>query len=274
MPVGNRTWQSTGRGLALVARCSVTAVLLAFATCWSTASGSILNYSHQGAYPYYLYGADAGESNQLSVHPAESMWVFSDLGAAITSTGNGPCTQRSPTEVACAPIEHGEPEDKLGVVLGDGNDIADVRIPGRLDVGGGDGNDRLTVIGGDYNSITGDDGDDTITAGPKEAGFAYGSDSIGGGDGNDELRSRNGGDALWGGDGSDRLSGGRGVDQLVGDGGQDVLRGGAGTIVSAVTNSTVHPQDNGRPQRRTRHRRRRLRRSPRRPRRCQHPGHA
>ena len=63
MPVGNRTWQSTARGLAIVARCSVAAVPLAFATCWSTPWGCLTELFASGGLPLFRIAGDPGERN-------------------------------------------------------------------------------------------------------------------------------------------------------------------------------------------------------------------
>ena len=229
---GKHGWRRSGRAVATVARCFVVAAIVSFAACWSSASSSVVNhYIFDPEYPVlqgYSYGADRGESNQLSVHSAGGMWVFSDPGAAITVNGSAPCSHRSPSQVACAPVEHGEPETALGVGLRDGDDTADLRVSGRLGLGGGDGNDRLILIATDYSSVSGDDGDDVITAGAEDLDRSYGETSIRGDDGDDVLRSLKGPDSLYGGDGSDLLIGSGGNDELSGDRGRDVLRGGNG----------------------------------------------
>lgn len=141
--------------------------------------------------------------------------------------------------------------DRIGVKLGDGDDIATILGAMRttdgdimaIRIAGNFGDDQL--FGGDsLDTFLGGPGDDVLEGG-SHGDFLYGGagfDDLFGGDGDDFIQGGRHGDVVRGHDGVDQLLGGRGFDTVVGGGGSDVIFGGWGadTVVGGAGNDAIH----------------------------------
>ena len=206
------------------------------------------------------YTAGAGETNNLSIVPANGAYVVSDTGAAslVDGDGAGGCTVTGNT--ASCPIAK---LTEIDVALGDRNDVASVRTPITEHIAGGLGDDRLTG-GAAADVLNGDEGVDTLDGGPRAdtlnggpgardtVSYASRGTTVGvtidgtSNDGNadddgpggvrdnvmtdvENVIGGKGNDDLGGSAAANVLQGGPGNDDLAGGDGNDVLDDGVGT---------------------------------------------
>ncbi|MFG1942109.1 calcium-binding protein [Nonomuraea sp. NPDC048826] len=176
------------------------------------------------------YTADAGVANEVEIRLDGAVFVVED-NAGEVAPGN--CTDDGAT--ATVPTAQ---VNRVRVVLGDGDDSADVNIDRRAVIRGGAGNDELLggprgddIRGGaGEDDVRGQGGDDSVRgeADDDEVRGGDGNDTARGGGGADDLRGGAGNDELNGGAGDDELRGNAGNDELNGNNGNDELNGGAG----------------------------------------------
>ncbi|TXK43373.1 calcium-binding protein [Nonomuraea sp. C10] len=178
------------------------------------------------------YTADAGVANEVEIRQDGVRFVVEDnAGEVVAGTG---CTAAgSNATVPAAQVT------RVRVLLGDGDDSADVNVQRRAVIRGGAGDDEL--LGGPENDdirggagadeVRGQGGDDQIRgeADDDELRGGDGNDTARGGGGADDVRGGNGNDELNGGAGDDELRGNAGDDELNGNNGNDDLNGGPGT---------------------------------------------
>jgi hypothetical protein len=188
-----------------------------------------------GGGPFLLYTAFPGQADSVKLRlvgagPQRAVL----LRASGVTAANGCQADASPGWLRC-PVP-GRAAIGLDLDLRDGDDHADVRLPGPgliwededsgtapyRRVAGGEGNDTLTGSAGFY-SLTFGWRDRLLLLG--EAG----ADRLRGAAGHDSLSGGPGPDQIAGGGGSDRMDGGRGDDRLLGmDAASDTIRCGSG----------------------------------------------
>jgi hypothetical protein len=184
-----------------------------------------------GRQPFFLYTAFPGQADDVKLR---LVGAGADRALLLQASGmtaaNGCHADASSGGLRC-PVP-GKAAVGVDIDLRDGNDRADVRLPGRgrssgegepyRRVDGGEGDDTLTGSAGFYSLNAGWRREVTLLGGP-------GADRLRGAWGYDRLQGGPGRDRIDGGAGSDRLDGGRGDDRLVGiDKASDTLRCGAG----------------------------------------------
>jgi Ca2+-binding RTX toxin-like protein len=200
-------------------RAVVVAVIVLAASLVSVPSAAWAASAHVSAAFGFVYQADPGETNSLTVTQEPEtqdgrLQVLFDDPVGITA-GSG-CTQVSTSRTLCR--FSGQELFLVDVDLGDGNDTALFKCFQFNSC-----SDHLSVY------AQGDAGDDHITLTGNSFDSSFGTPSgLFGGDGNDVLRGGNLNDDLDGGPGQDQLFGGDGNDKLIGGDGNDVLDGGLG----------------------------------------------
>ncbi|WP_053226249.1 calcium-binding protein [Solirubrobacter soli] len=147
---------------------------------------------------FWVYEANAGEQNVVTVQRADGGFRFIDTGALTAG-----CNRESAAGVLCTPSEPVTVRTRDGddTITGDGA-VMDLAL-------GGAGNDRLTALGTAPVEFHGDAGDDTIAGGP----------------GNDSLQGNTGLDHVSGGAGDDIVYE---IDDDTPETADDVLDGGPG----------------------------------------------
>jgi hypothetical protein len=169
-----------------------------------------------GRPPFFSYWGFAGQADKLKLRLTGSGRKRAFLVRARGVTVANGCDAGSAAEPLRCPVP-GKAMVGFEIDLGDGNDTADVRVPGRgrssqryatpRNVLGGDGNDTLAGSAG-FNSASGWSNGLALIGGP----------------GADRLTGRAGSDGIYGGAGPDRIVAGAGSDSIYGGPGNDRVR--------------------------------------------------
>ena len=173
------------------------AILLVLAAAWLCAlsSTALAAGSASVSTTTLIFGAGAGDTNDVSVSAAGDTYTITDSGAPI-APGPG-CATVSPNQVTCT-----SPNIvSIRIQVGDGNDR--VQVDGSVD---------LPAIFFAGTTLDGGDGNDTLTGAPNESNNIMGDSFIGVAPGDDVITGGGRGDSLFGGAGADRVSGGAGDD--------------------------------------------------------------
>jgi Ca2+-binding RTX toxin-like protein len=235
------------------ANIGLVAALAALAVAQPAAASTIRVIDQPGLRPSLHFSAAENEANRVTIAQELDHYVVTDTGAPLTA--DPPCQSILPNRAHCPLREN----VMVGLVLGDGDDLANVHVPSLYGgASGGPGNDEITLPG-DVVSVNGEEGDDRLKAIGPDA-YQYGgpgndrieADGVGqtiaGEDGDDVLVGHDastaefppsgqdcyvpGGavedDGLDGGPGNDVLDGRGGYDSLIGREGNDRLDGGPG----------------------------------------------
>lgn len=156
--------------------------------------------------PYYVYGADAGERNRVTVRLGPNRLTIVDRGARRIATGRTECDATGPHRVVCGSfpidIHLGDGNDTVDFVPGDDKPDRDHRDP--LYLARDEPLDSESIPYADY--VDGGRGNDRITASSRV-------DWVEPGPGRDTVDTRGGGDTVF----------------LRPDGAHDRIRTGGGT---------------------------------------------
>jgi Ca2+-binding RTX toxin-like protein len=152
---------------------------------------------------FWVYEANAGEQNVITVQRADGAFRFMDTGAVTSG-----CNRESASAVLCTPSESVTVRSRDGddSIAGDGA-VMDVAF-------GGPGNDRLRALGTARVVLRGDAGNDTVAGGPGDDSLQgnTGLDHVSGGAGDDIVyeidddAAQTADDVLDGGPGNDTIS--------------------------------------------------------------------